>query len=77
MPTSHKAQVQGQLWISGRKWTDFVSFDPRINAESSYFCVRIERDEDYIKDIEAACFIFTDELRAIINDLGANNEKSD
>jgi len=66
MPTSHKAQVQGQLWVSGRQWTDFVSFDPRIDGDSSYMCVRIERDEDYIKEIESACFLFAKELQEMV-----------
>ena len=69
MPTGHKAQVQGQLWISGRQWTDFVSFDPRIDGEASYFSTRIERDEDYIKEIEAACILFSADLQEIIKQL--------
>ena len=66
MPTSHKGQVQGQLWVSGRQWTDFVSFDPRIDGDSSYMCVRVERDEAYIKEIEAACFLFAEELQEMV-----------
>src|SRR5690606_19246603 len=30
VPRQYFAQVQGQMWITGRKWTDFVSFDPRL-----------------------------------------------
>jgi hypothetical protein len=26
MPADHMAQVQGQMWITGRQWCDFVSF---------------------------------------------------
>ena len=66
MPTGHKAQVQGQLWISERQWTDFVSFDPRIDGDASYFCTRIERDDKYIKEIEEACLIFTEELKEMV-----------
>ena len=66
MPSGHRAQVQGQLWVSGRQWTDFVSFDPRIDGESSYFCVRIERDEEYIKELEEACFKFAKELKEMV-----------
>lgn len=66
MPTIHKAQVQGQLWVSGRQWVDFVSFDPRIDGDASYFCVRIQRDDGYIAEIEAACYAFADELNSII-----------
>jgi len=67
MPTVHRAQVQGQLWVSGRQWCDFVSFDPRINGEASFFCQRIERDDDYIKELEAKCFQFEVELLEMIN----------
>ena len=69
MPTYHNGQVQGQLWISGREWCDFVSFDPRIDGEASYFCVRVERDEEYIKELEAACFKFADELQTMVKTL--------
>lgn len=69
MPSYHKAQVQGQLWITGRAWLDFVSFDPRIDGEASYFCVRIERDDEYIKDLEQACYAFSDELNKMISTL--------
>lgn len=66
MPSLHKGQVQGQLWVSDRQWTDFVSFDPRIDGDSGYFCVRIERDEEYIKELEAACFLFAKELQDMV-----------
>lgn len=66
MPIGHAPQVQGQLWVSGREWCDFVSFDPRINGESSYFIQRQYRDENLIKDISEACYKFEDELQEII-----------
>jgi len=69
MPACHKAQVQGSLWVTGRKWWDFVSFDPRIDGKSSYFCVRVERDEEYIAELKDKCLKFEQELTQIINDL--------
>ena len=45
LPPEHKAQVQGNLWISDREWWDFVSYWPRLPM----LCVRVYRDEDYIK----------------------------
>ena len=69
MPSGHRAQVQGQLWVSGRQWTDFVSFDPRIDGASSYFCVRVERDEEYIKELSRACHDFAIELQAMVEKL--------
>ncbi len=67
MPTGHRAQVQGQLWVSNRQWADFVSFDPRIDGDAGYFSIRIERDEEYIKEIEESCFKFSGELSSMIN----------
>lgn len=69
MPPCHNPQVQGQLWISEREWCDFVSFDPRIKTGSSYFCVRIYRDEDYIKNLENEVSIFESELMELVDKL--------
>jgi putative phage-type endonuclease len=69
MPTSHKAQVQGQLWVMERKWCDFVSFDPRINGVSGYFMQRIERDDEYIEQLGIECDKFIKELNEMIEKL--------
>jgi len=69
MPSSHKAQVQGQLWISSREWCDFVSFDPRINGESSWFSVRVHRDDQYIHDLKESIDIFKNDLNELIQKL--------
>lgn len=69
MPSQHKAQVQGQLWVSGREWCDFVSFDPRINGAASYFCARVERDEDYIAELSQKVEAFERELTELIGKL--------
>lgn len=73
MPTGHKAQVQGQMWVSEREWCDFVSFDPRIAGEASYFCTRIHRDPDYIDELNKACATFSEELTEMIKILRGNN----
>ena len=66
MPTGHKAQVQGQLWVAKREWCDFISFDPRIEGAASYYRERIYRDEDYIKKLEEGCFKFETELTELV-----------
>ena len=40
-------QLQGGLWVSGRKYIDFVSYHPNFKTKQ-LFVERIERDEDYI-----------------------------
>ena len=69
MPASHKAQVQGQIWVSERGWCDFVSFDPRIEGDASYCCYRQQRDDEYIKQLEEACYLFSCELRGMVKTL--------
>ena len=54
----YKAQIQMQLWVSGRKWCDFVSFDPRLECKAGYLQCRVMRDEEYIEEMTAKCNTF-------------------
>ena len=47
---------------TGRKWCDFVSFDNRLPDNLAYFCVRIDRNEEVITEIEAEVNKFLEEL---------------
>lgn len=51
VPYQYKAQVQGQMWVTGRKWCDFVSYDPRLPENAQMIIIHVERDEDYIKNL--------------------------
>lgn len=62
LPPEHVAQVQGQLWISGRAYCDFVSYWPKLPL----FVIRVERDEAYIAKLAQAVADFNDELSAIV-----------
>jgi putative phage-type endonuclease len=54
MPSDYIQQVQTGLWISERKWCDFVSYHPNFK-DKQLFIIRVERDEQYIvKLIELA-----------------------
>lgn len=61
-------QVQGQLWVTGRKWTDILSYHP----EMPMAIVRVERDDDYIKTLAAAVTEFS---RALEYKAGELREK--
>lgn len=45
-------QMQGNLWITGRKWCDFVSFHPYVPEPLRFHVVRYTRDEDVIDEIQ-------------------------
>jgi hypothetical protein len=60
-PGEYKPQVQGGLWISGRRWCDLVCFNPSMPLH----VVRVERDEEYIATLADEVSKFTTELAAI------------
>jgi predicted phage-related endonuclease len=62
VPSEHYAQCQGQLWISGRQWVDFVSYWPGLPL----FVKRLRRDEMYIAKLREGVDLFNNELRAIV-----------
>lgn len=53
MPSGHRAQVQGCMWITGRQRWHFVSFDPRVPPDLRLYHEIIERDDGYIANLEA------------------------
>lgn len=62
LPPEHKAQVQGSLFVTERKWWDFVSYSPDLPANLRLFVFRAVRDEEYIKTLEA-------EITRFLNDV--------
>jgi putative phage-type endonuclease len=61
LPSTYKPQVQGILWVTNRKWCDFISFCPQVEKQP-YWCIRIERDEEYIKNLKTEVSKFIDEM---------------
>ncbi len=66
LPATYKAQVQGQLWATGRKWCDFVSYDPRYKPRP-YWSIRVERDEEYIDMLNVKINLFIKEMKQQID----------
>ena len=66
LPAEHVAQVQGQLWVSGRDWCDFVAYWPKLPL----FHVRVERDESYIATLSQAIADFVGEIDSYIKRYG-------
>jgi putative phage-type endonuclease len=62
IPARYVPQVQGQLWITGRQWCDFISFDPRLPENAQLFIQRIERDDNYIASLEQEVIKFLAEV---------------
>lgn len=63
-------QMQWQMACSGRKWCDFVSFDPRFPEDLKIFIKRVNRDEELIAEITAEVKKFLGELDETMAQLG-------
>lgn len=61
VPTEHRAQCQGGLWVAEREWIDFQSYCPKLPP----FIKRVHRDDKYIADLDKAVQIFLDELNEL------------
>ena len=70
MPDEHMPQVQGNLMINGRKWCDFISYDPRVSGKNKIVIIRVERDEEYIKELRSFIIKFNKELDEKLASIG-------
>lgn len=66
MPDEHMAQIQGLMWIHDAKWWDFVSHCPSMPSELQIYIQRIERDDEYISNLEREVQKFLSEVAEIV-----------
>ena len=60
MPSTYIPQVQGQLWVTARRWCDFFSYHPGCAP----LLIRVYRDEPYIAKLRTAVTDFVTDLLA-------------
>jgi putative phage-type endonuclease len=73
VPSKYNTQMQWQMVCTGRKWCDFVSFDPRMPEGLQLFIQRVDFDEQYVKMLEAEITEFLGELETKIERLNERN----
>lgn len=71
VPSKYIPQMQAQMAVTGAKWCDFVSFDPRVPEDLQLFVVRVERDQEYIDAMEVEVKQFLSEVLDLFNQLKA------
>jgi putative phage-type endonuclease len=62
VPAKYITQMQWQMACTGRKWCDFVSYDPRMPEQMQLFIRRIDRDNELVKALEDEVTKFLAEL---------------
>lgn len=53
VPDEYRDQIDMHMWITGRKWCDFIAFDSRLPKGLEIFVTRVERDDERMARIEA------------------------
>lgn len=62
LPMDYFQQVQGELFVTGRKWLDFISYYPAIKP----LVVRVVRDEKFIRALTIELEVFCRNLNEIV-----------
>lgn len=70
VPAEYYKQIQCQLWVTGRQWCDFVSYDPRLPKRNQLLIVRTERNEKLIAEMKTETEKFLAEVENLIMKLG-------
>ncbi len=69
VPSEYSYQIQGQLFVTGRKWTDFVAYHPKLPI----IIIRVYPDPVIIGQIEAALNVAISEAETMINKINSLN----
>lgn len=62
VPGKYVTQMLWQMACTGRRWCDFVSFDPRMPESMRFFRKRVDRDDKQIGVLEAEVSVFLGEV---------------
>jgi hypothetical protein len=62
-------QIQGYLWITDRKWCDFITYDPDLIDELQLNIIRVERDDNMIAGISEVMDQVKQRIQEIINQI--------
>ncbi|MBF8177693.1 lambda exonuclease family protein [Herminiimonas contaminans] len=58
--SAYMHQIQGGLWITGRKYCDFVMYAPQLESVGKQlFTKRVERNEEFIDDMVEQLLAFS------------------
>lgn len=77
VPQKYITQMMWQMACTGRKWCDFVSFDPRLPESMRVFTKRVLRDEPLIAQLEKDVEAFLAELNITVKDLLVKYEQKE
>lgn len=71
VPAKYETQMQFQMACTGRKWCDFVSYDPRMPENMRLFIKRLPRDDNRIAELESEIAAFLLEMAVKLSELNS------
>jgi putative phage-type endonuclease len=71
IPGDHFYQMAWEIEISGRKWADFISYDPRLPGNLSFFCKRYTPETAFLEGLRDDVIKFLAELDELEAKVGA------
>lgn len=69
VPDEYVPQIQGALWVTGRQWIDFVSFDPDTADEFKMLIIRVLPDYEFFAELEFEIVKAETEVQDLVNQL--------
>jgi hypothetical protein len=69
IPADYRWQCIHNMWVSDARWCDFISYDDCFPPELQYLCIRLERNENEIRDYAAAVGRFLAEVSVAVTDI--------
>ena len=69
VPEQYKNQMLWQMLCTGRKWCDFVSFDPRMPEELQLFIKRYEPLPEELKECQEKAIVFLESVQSIVSQI--------
>ncbi len=66
IPRDYMLQMQWVMECAERKWCDFISYDPRMPEHLRLIVIRVDRDEELIKETRAEVTKLLDEVDELV-----------
>lgn len=71
IPDEYRKQCVWQMACTGRRWVDFISYDPRLPPHLTMFVCRLERADAAIAELETSVRAFLAEIDMKVDALNA------
>lgn len=71
VPKDHLPQIVHGLWITERRWCDFISYDDRFPESLQFFCVRYPRNDVEVQLYQRNVEAFLAEVEAEVQTIQA------